>query len=143
MEVLGLAPVTMTLIICVAGVSFRIFQGMQGKSIKDFNINLALTTLVIGVISSIGLIAPVMETIPENTDSLIQLQVVAAQFAIVIGVDAAVRKGYKYSKKLTEQQQQEEGKAVDNGPPEDEPAPIDDPDDLPPGKDEEPQKVKN
>ena len=136
MEVLGLAPVTMTLIVCIAGVSFRIFQGMQGKSLKDFNVNLALTTLVIGVISSIGLIAPVMETIPENTDALIQLQVVAAQFAIVIGVDAAVRKGYKYSKKLTEQQQQEEG------PVEVEPEPIDDPDDLPPGKEEEEKVVK-
>ena len=134
MEVLGLTPVTMTLIICIAGVSFRIFQGMQGKSLKDFNVNLALTTLVIGVISSIGLIAPVMETIPENTDALIQLQVVAAQFAIVIGVDAAVRKGYKYSKKLTEQQQE--------GPVEEEPVPIDDPDDLPPGKEEEEKVVK-
>ena len=143
MEVLGLTPVAMTLIICIAGVSFRIFQGMQGKSLKDFNVNLALTTLVIGVISSIGLIAPVMETIPENTDALIQLQVVAAQFAIVIGVDAAVRKGYKYSKKLTEQQQEAAGKSRDDGPPEDEPSPIDDPDDLPPGKEEEPEKVKN
>jgi len=130
MEVLGLTPVTMTLLICIAGVSFRIFQGMQGKSLKDFNINLAITTLVIGVISSIGLIAPVMETIPENTDALIQLQVVAAQFAIVIGVDAAVRKGYKYSKKLTEQQQEGEQ----------EPEPIDNPDDLPPGKEEEKDK---
>lgn len=136
MEVLGLAPVTMTLIVCIAGVSFRIFQGMQGKSLKDFNVNLALTTLVIGVISSIGLIAPVMETIPENTDALIQLQVVAAQFAIVIGVDAAVRKGYKYSKKLTDQQQEA-------GSVEEEPEPIDDPDDLPPGKEEEEKKVKN
>ena len=134
MEVLGLAPVTMTLIVCIAGVSFRIFQGMQGKSLKEFNINLAITTMVIGVISSIGLIAPVMETLPENTDALIQFQVVAAQFAIVIGVDAAVRKGYKYSKKLTEQQQ--EGPAV-----EEEPEPIDDPDDLPPGKEEEEEKV--
>ena len=131
MEILGLSTVTMTLIICISGVSFRIFQGMQGKSLKEFNINLALTTMVIGVISSIGLIAPVMETLPENTDALIQLQVVAAQFAIVIGVDAAVRKGYKYSKKLTEQQQEEEeGPVV-------EPKPIDDPDDLPPGKEEE------
>ena len=95
MEILGLAPVTMTLLICISGVGFRIFQGMQGKSLKDFNINLALTTLVIGVITSIGLIAPVIETMPENGDSLIQLQVVAATFASIMGVDSAVRKGYK------------------------------------------------
>lgn len=119
MEILGLSPVVMTILICVSGVSFRIFRGMQGKSIKEFKINLAITTLVLGVIVSIGLVAPVIEVIPDNDDELIQLQIVAAQLAVVIGVDSAVRKGYK---KIT--------KSDDTIP-----EPIDDPDDLPPGKD--------
>ena len=93
-EILGLTAVQATVIVCVVGVAFRITQGMQGKSLKEFNFNLAFTTFVIGVIFSIGLVAPVISNIPAGSTDLLYLTVIASQIATVMGVDATVRKGY-------------------------------------------------
>ena len=68
---------------------------MQGKKLKDFKVNLAFTTFVIGVISSIGLVAPVISSMPSGSTDLLYLTVIASQIATVMGVDATVRKGYK------------------------------------------------
>ena len=102
MTFFGLSPVELTVIICITGVGFRIIQGMQGKSWRDFNFQLAFSTFFIGVISSIGLVAPVISAIPPGADSLLALTVIAAQIATVMGIDATVRKGYKTVQKSME-----------------------------------------
>ncbi len=124
MQILGLDPVTLTLLICVTGVSYRILTGMTGKSWREFNPTLALTTLMLGVTTSIGLVAPVINALPD--DDLLAIAAIAGQILAVMGIDAAVRKGQKTAQAVKEK--------ISKNLSEEEPEPIDNPDDLPPGK---------
>lgn len=102
MQLFGLDPVTITLAICVIGVSYRIVTGMIGKKKQEFSIALMMSTFTLGIITSIGLVAPVIDAIPDGAGSLIQLSVIVGQIATVMGVDAAARKGYKMAQKTQE-----------------------------------------
>lgn len=124
MQVLGFDPVVITIAICVIGVSFQIITGMAGKSWKEFNPTLAMTTFMIGMVTSVGLVAPVIDALPDNMDSTLQLAAVFGQIGLVMGIDAAARKGQKIAQRIKEKKQNK---------PLDELNPIDD--DLPPGKD--------
>lgn len=126
MQVLGLDPVVITVAICVVGVSYRILSGMAGKSWSEFNFTLAASTFMIGMVTSVGLVAPVIDALPEDTDKVLQLAAVFGQIGLVMGIDSAVRKGQKIAQKIKD-------KKILNSIPA-EPEPIDDADDLPPGK---------
>lgn len=126
MQVLGLEPVIVTIAICVIGVLYRIFTGMAGKNWKEFNPTLALTTFMLGIVTSIGLVAPVIDALPDNMDETLQLAAVVGQIGLVMGIDAAVRKGQKTAQTIKDK--------ITKDLEESEPEPIDDPDDLPPGK---------
>jgi len=95
LQVLGLDPVTITIAICVIGVGYRILTGMAGKSWREFNPTLAMTTFMLGIITSIGLVAPVIDALPEDMDTVLQLAAVVGQIGLVMGIDSAVRKGQK------------------------------------------------
>lgn len=125
MQVLGFDPVIVTIAICIIGVSFRIITGMSGKKWTEFNPTLAMTTFMIGMVTSVGLVAPIIDALPDNLDSTLQLAAVFGQIGLVMGIDSATRKGQKIAQKIKEKKQE---------PSFDEPEPIDSPDDLPPGK---------
>ena len=122
MQVLGFDPVIVTVAICVIGVLYQIITGMLGKSWKQFNPHLAATTFMLGIVTSIGLVAPVIDALPDDMSPVLQLAAIAGQVALVMGIDGAVRKGQKVSKKIQSD--------LDST----EPEPIDDESDLPPGK---------
>ncbi len=126
MEILGLSPVLLTIIICIVGVSYRIITGMQGKKWSEFNPTMALTTFMLGIVTSVGLIAPVIDALPDDLSPVLQLAVIFGQIGLVMGVDAGVRKGQKVAQSIKAKKEQN----ISEG----EPEPIDDPDDLPPGK---------
>jgi len=126
LQVLGLDPVIVTIAICVIGVLYRILTGMIGKSWKEFNLTLAMTTFMLGIVTSIGLVAPVIDALPDDMDATLQLAAVVGQIGLVMGVDAAVRKGQKTAQKIKDK--------ITKDLEESEPVPIDDSDDLPPGK---------
>jgi len=126
LEILGFDPVIVTIAICVIGVSYRILTGMAGKSWREFNPTLALTTFMLGIVTSIGLVAPVIDALPADMDTTLQLAAVVGQIGLVMGIDAAVRKGQKTAQKIKEKISQDLSEA--------EPEPIDDENDLPPGK---------
>lgn len=126
MQILGLDPVIITMAICVIGVSFRIITGMQGKSWKEFNPTLALTTFMIAMIAAVGLVAPVIDALPDDMNETLQLAAIFGQIGLVIGLDAGVGKARKIAQKTKEKNED----LLFNF----EPEPIDD--DLPPGKDE-------
>lgn len=128
MQILGLEPVAITVAICVIGVSFRIITGMSGKSWKEFNPTLAMTTFMIGMVTSVGLVAPIIDALPDDLDSTLQLAAVFGQIGLVMGIDSATRKGQKLAQKVKEKKQF--NSLI-------EPEPIDDEDDLPPGKEVE------
>jgi len=127
LQVLGLDPVLVTVAICVIGVLYRLLTGMAGKSWREFNPTLAMTTLMLGVVTSIGLVAPVIDSLPDDMDTTLQLAAVVGQIGLVMGMDAAVRKGQKTAQKIKDKI------SLDNYT--NEPEPIDDVADLPPGKD--------
>lgn len=102
MELFGLDPVIITIAICVVGVVYRITTGMIGKKKSEFSMPLTMSTFTLGIVTSIGLVAPVIDAIPNGAGSLVQLSVVVGQIATVMGVDAAARKGYKMSQKTPE-----------------------------------------
>ena len=126
MQVLGFDPVVVTIAICVIGVAYRILSGMAGKSWSEFNLTLAASTFMIGMVTSVGLVAPVIDALPDSMDTTLQLAAVFGQIGLVMGIDSAVRKGQKIAQKVKDKKILD---AIDT-----EPSPIDDPDDLPPGK---------
>ena len=126
MQVLGLDPVTVTIAICIIGVSYRILTGMQGKSWSEFNPTMAATTFMLGIVTSVGLVAPIIDALPDDITPVLQLAAVFGQIGLVMGIDAGVRKGQKVSQSIKEK------KLLD--PLTVEPEPIDDESDLPPGK---------
>ncbi len=127
MEILGLDPVLVTVAVCIIGVSYRILTGMQGKSWKEFNPTMAATTFMLGIVTSIGLVAPVIDALPNDMSSTLQMAAVIGQIGLVMGIDAGVRKGHKVSQAIKSKKEQNLL--------EKEPEPIDNPEDLPPGKD--------
>ncbi len=129
MQILGFDPAVVTIAICIVGISYQIITGMAGKSWTDFNPTLAGSTFMIGIVTSIGLVAPVIDALPDTLDTTMQLAAVAGQIGLVMGIDSAVRKGQKIGQKIKEKKIQDETLI--------EPEPIDSSDDLPPGKDTE------
>ena len=126
MQVLGLDPVLVTVAICIIGVSYRILTGMAGKSWSEFNPTMAMTTFMLGIVTSIGLVAPVIDALPDNLSSTLQMAAIVGQVALVMGIDAGVRKGQKVAQKIKEKKSEDVSDV--------EPEPIDDESDLPPGK---------
>ncbi len=124
MQVLGLDAVTVTVAICIIGVGYRILTGMAGKSWTEFNPTLAATTFMLGIVTSVGLVAPVIDALPDTLSPVLQLAAVFGQIGLVMGMDAAVRKGQKTAQKSIEKNNQEN---LDISP-------IDPVDDIPPGK---------
>jgi len=127
LQVLGLEPVIVTIAICVIGVLYRILTGMAGKSWKEFNPTMAMTTFMLGIVTSIGLVAPVIDALPDNLSSTLQMAAVVGQIGLVMGIDAGVRKGQKVAQKIKDKKSQDVSEV--------ELEPIDDENDLPPGKD--------
>ncbi len=127
MQVLGLDPVLITVGICVIGVLYRIITGMAGKSWSEFNPTMAMTTFMLGIVTSIGLVAPIIDALPDNLSSTLQMAAIVGQIGLVMGIDAGVRKGQKAAQGIKAKKEQNLL--------EEEPEPIDNPDDLPPGKD--------
>jgi len=125
LQVLGLDPVLVTIAICVIGVLYRILTGMAGKSWSEFNPTMAMTTFMLGIVTSIGLVAPVIDALPDNLSSTLQMAAVVGQVGLVMGIDAGVRKGQKVAQSIKAKKEQNL---------EEEPEPIDPENDLPPGK---------
>jgi hypothetical protein len=125
LQVLGLDPVLVTVAICIIGVSYRILTGMAGKSWSEFNPTMAMTTFMLGIVTSIGLVAPIIDALPDNLSSTLQMAAVVGQIGLVMGIDAGVRKGQKVAQAIKEKKEHN----LDE-----EPEPIDPEDDLPPGK---------
>jgi len=126
LQVLGLDPVIITVAICIIGVSYRILTGMAGKSWKEFNPTMAATTFMLGIVTSIGLVSPIIDALPDNLSSTLQMAAVVGQIGLVMGIDAGVRKGQKVAQSIKSKKEQNLL--------EEEPEPIDDETDLPPGK---------
>lgn len=84
MEIFGLSPVILTLIICVVGIGFRVYIGRIKNPTSKFNINTVILSFMIGIIVSVGLVAPVINAIPQDYDEMVILPLLAGQIIIVM-----------------------------------------------------------
>lgn len=100
MEILGLSPVVLTIIIAIVGVSYRVLTGMIGKSWSEFNPLSVLTTFMLAFVTSVGLVAPVLDALPSDLSQTMQLAVVAGQVATIMGVDAVIVKGQEIAQAI-------------------------------------------
>lgn len=84
MEVLGLSPVTVVLVICIVGIALRVYIGITKNPGTPFNVNAVILSFIVGIIVSVGLVAPVVDAIPDETDSMVILPLVAGQIIVVM-----------------------------------------------------------
>jgi len=84
MEVFGLSPVELTLIICIVGISLRVYIGRVKRPDTKLNINAIVSSFMIGVIISVGLVAPVIDAIPLDTKDIVILSVITGQIIVVM-----------------------------------------------------------
>ena len=84
MEIFGLSPVILTLIICVVGVALRVYIGRIKNPTSKFNVHAVILSFIIGIIVSVGLVAPVINAIPQDYDELIILPLLAGQIIVVM-----------------------------------------------------------
>lgn len=84
MEIFGLSSVEITLIICIVGIVTRIYVGKIKHSETKFSINAAILSFMVGILVSVGLVAPVIDAIPDNTTAIVILPVLTGQVIIVM-----------------------------------------------------------
>lgn len=84
MEVLGLSPVTVVLVICLVGIALRVYIGITKNPNTPFNVNAVILSFIVGIIVSVGLVAPVIDAIPNETDDMVILPLVAGQIIVVM-----------------------------------------------------------
>jgi len=95
MEILGLSPITLTLIICIIGIGLRVYIGKIKNPTSKFNINTVILSYMIGIIVSVGLVAPVIDAIPTDYNEMIILPLITGQIIIVMkseSISTAARK---------------------------------------------------
>ena len=84
MEILGLSPVTVVLAICLVGIALRVYVGITKNPGTKFNVNAVILSFIVGIIVSVGLVAPVIDAIPDDTNNMVILPLIAGQIIVVM-----------------------------------------------------------
>jgi len=87
-EIFGLSPVILTLIICVTGIGLRVYIGRIKNLQQPLNVHAVILSFLVGIIVSVGLVAPVINAIPQDYDELIILPLVAGQIIVVMKAES-------------------------------------------------------
>lgn len=119
----GISTTVLIAIIAVTGIGLQTYKGMIGKKRGDFNINELIFTFIVGVGSAIILLGNAFQNISVNMNSPELMIFLVQQILTVMGAKGAIDIGKKFAAKT---RNTPELPAV--------PEPMDDEDDLPPGK---------
>ena len=95
MQILGLDPIPMAILISVIAVGLRTWWGMSDKDIKEFNMREFSQTVIIGLLFAVIAVAGNIEVFPQDVSELQQLIFLISQISAIIGIDMAVKKGRK------------------------------------------------
>lgn len=90
MEIFGLAPITWTLIICVIGIGLRVYIGVSKNPGTKLDINVTILSFITGLLVAVGLVAPVIDAIPVDTDNLVILPLIAGQIIVVMKSESII-----------------------------------------------------
>jgi len=117
----GMSTTLLIAIIAVIGVGLQTYKGMLGKKREDFDINQLIFTFIVGVGASIILVGNAFQNISTDMNGTELMIFMVQQVITVMGAKTLTDIGSKFIPKSQ------------NSIPI-EPEPIDNPDDLPPGK---------
>ena len=84
MEILGFSPVTVVLAICIVGIALRVYIGITKNPGTPFNVNAIILSFIVGIIVSVGLVAPVIDAVPDDTADTTILALLAGQIIVVM-----------------------------------------------------------
>ena len=74
MEILGFEPVIVVLAICIVGIALRVYIGITKNPETKFDVNAVIISFMVGLLASDGLVEPVIDAIPDNTDDIIIIE---------------------------------------------------------------------
>ena len=101
MQVFGLDAVEITIIICIVGIALRVYIGKVKNPETPLSINAIILSFMVGVLISIGLVAPVIDAIPEDSDKIVILTAIVGQIIVVMkseSISTAARNLFKKTK---------------------------------------------
>jgi len=84
MELFGLQPVEIVLIICIVGTTLRVYTGRLKNPGTKLDVNAIILSFMVGIIASVGLVAPVISSVPNDIDKIILLPILAGQIIVVM-----------------------------------------------------------
>ncbi len=84
MEILGLAPITITMIICIVGTVLRVYVGKLKSPETKFNVNTAFLSFMVALLISVSVVAPVINAISDDANDMVILPLIAGQIIIVM-----------------------------------------------------------
>ncbi len=102
MQVFGLDAVEITIIICIIGIGLRVYIGKVKNPEIPLSINAIILSFMIGVLISIGLVAPVIDAIPQSADKIVILTAIVVQIIVVMkseSISTAARDLFKQKEK--------------------------------------------
>ena len=102
MEILGLSPITVVLIICLTGVELRVYIGKIKHPDQKFNVNKMILSFFVGVIISVSMVAPVIDELPDDTDELKLLPIIAGQIIVVMKTESLSTAGQSLISSVTQ-----------------------------------------
>lgn len=110
--------------VAVIGILLQTYKGMIGKPREDFDVNQLVFTVIVGIGAAIIVVGNAFQNVsPNMTDSSLMIFLVS-QILTIMGAKTVTDMGKKFIPKPKTETAEEE-----------EPEPIDDESDLPPGKD--------
>lgn len=93
--------VQLSLVIVLIGVGIRTWSGLIGKSAFDINLNTVLFTFVMAILTSMQIVRPILEQIPDDATPEVWFTAVIGGILTVIGTDAVGRKAVNTVAKKT------------------------------------------
>ena len=94
MQVFGLEPIIMAILITVAGVSLSVLLGWL-KSTSAFNIKQVVASALIAFVVSIQLVITQLDVLPDEITSLVLGGILFALVAQVAGIDSLSKSAVK------------------------------------------------
>jgi len=91
MEIFGLSPVELTLIICIVGISLRTYIGYVRTPNTKLSINAIIASFMVGIVISVGLVAPVIDALPNDSTQIVMLVAVTGQIIVVMKSESIAR----------------------------------------------------
>ncbi len=91
MELFGLGSVEIVFVICIVGTILKVWVGRMRNPGTKININAIGLSFVVGIIAAVGLVAPAVDAIDEDTSKIQLLPILTGLVFIVMKSDSITK----------------------------------------------------